>query len=152
MRYVVGYMFSPDYREVALIRKAKPEWQRGKLNGVGGKIEIGERKGIAMSREFAEEAGVIIPEMSWLHIRTEFFSNTQESVRKQDSEAKIHHFAYKATYNEWSTCRTMEQEHILKVLVDDVISGFCATLYNIPYLVCMARILLQQPPENRPLP
>jgi 8-oxo-dGTP pyrophosphatase MutT (NUDIX family) len=28
--------------EVLLIEKQKPAWQRGKLNGVGGKIEPGE--------------------------------------------------------------------------------------------------------------
>jgi 8-oxo-dGTP diphosphatase len=39
MRYVLGFMFSSDHSEVALIRKRKPEWQRGKLNGIGGKCD-----------------------------------------------------------------------------------------------------------------
>jgi 8-oxo-dGTP diphosphatase len=42
---------------VLLIRKARPEWQRGKLNGVGGKVEPGETPMAAMIREFTEEAG-----------------------------------------------------------------------------------------------
>jgi 8-oxo-dGTP diphosphatase len=43
---------------VALIEKTKPEWQAGKLNGVGGKIEPGETSHQAMVREFKEETGV----------------------------------------------------------------------------------------------
>ena len=56
--FCVGFMFSEDMAEVALIRKAKPEWQKGRLNGVGGKLEPGETPGGAMRREFREEAGV----------------------------------------------------------------------------------------------
>lgn len=57
-QYVVGFMFSPDLRFVLLVLKNRPDWQRGKLNGVGGKIEEGELPGEAMRREFAEEAGI----------------------------------------------------------------------------------------------
>lgn len=57
MRYVVGFMFSSDLKRVALIRKLKPEWQKGLLNGIGGKIEDGECEEAAMIREFFEETG-----------------------------------------------------------------------------------------------
>lgn len=56
--YVCGFMFSLDLRRVALIRKNRPEWQKGKLNGIGGKIEPGESAYDAMAREFLEETGV----------------------------------------------------------------------------------------------
>lgn len=61
--YVVGFLFhrSIGY-EVALIEKTKPEWQRGRLNGIGGKIELGETPQAAMEREFREETGVFISE------------------------------------------------------------------------------------------
>lgn len=43
---------------VALIRKLKPEWQAGSLNGIGGKIEdYDETPRHAMVREFSEETG-----------------------------------------------------------------------------------------------
>ncbi len=56
VRYVVGFLFSQGH--VLLLKKAKPEWQRGLLNGIGGKVEKGETFKDAMEREFAEEAGV----------------------------------------------------------------------------------------------
>ncbi len=57
-RYVLGFMFSEGGSQVALIRKTKPEWQAGKWNGIGGKIEQGEALRTAMIREFEEETGV----------------------------------------------------------------------------------------------
>ncbi len=57
-RYVVGFMFTTDMRQVVLIRKTRPEWQSGKLNGVGGKVEEHEETYAAMAREFREETGV----------------------------------------------------------------------------------------------
>lgn len=56
--YVAGFLIDPSNETVALIRKGKPEWQRGKLNGIGGKIEPGESAAEAMRREFNEEAGL----------------------------------------------------------------------------------------------
>lgn len=48
-----------------LICKRKPEWQKGLLNGVGGKIEEGEYCNVAMSREFEEETGVKTAYTDW---------------------------------------------------------------------------------------
>lgn len=58
-RYVVGFLLNSN-GQVALIRKNRPEWQKGKLNGVGGHIQDGEFPSSAMRREFDEEAGVLI--------------------------------------------------------------------------------------------
>jgi 8-oxo-dGTP diphosphatase len=68
--YVCGFLFSPDRSRVLLIRKNRPAWQAGKLNGVGGKIEPGETPHQAMVREFREEAGVDLPEPRWQHVLT----------------------------------------------------------------------------------
>lgn len=58
--YVVGLLFNTELSEVCLIRKNRPAWQAGKLNGVGGHIESGEAAADAMTREFYEEAGLRI--------------------------------------------------------------------------------------------
>lgn len=72
--YVAGFLFNKEGTEVALIQKTKPEWQAGKLNAVGGKIETTEVNNIvahvespidAMVREFEEETGVYIPPTEW---------------------------------------------------------------------------------------
>ncbi len=39
---VAGFLFDESRERVVLIKKQKPEWQSGRLNGVGGKIEPGE--------------------------------------------------------------------------------------------------------------
>lgn len=63
VNYVLGFMFNEDLSKVALIRKNKPTWQKGKLNGIGGKIErdrvslLEEMPVDAMVREFLEETG-----------------------------------------------------------------------------------------------
>lgn len=66
--YVCGFLFSLDRSRVLLIRKRRPKWQAGKLNGIGGKIEPGEDALSAMRREFREEAGVDLAE--WQHVLT----------------------------------------------------------------------------------
>jgi 8-oxo-dGTP diphosphatase len=59
-KYVVGFLFTLDCKKVVLIKKNKPEWQKGYLNGIGGKVEEGETSLKAIQREFHEEAGVFI--------------------------------------------------------------------------------------------
>jgi 8-oxo-dGTP diphosphatase len=57
--YVLGFLFSTSLQDVALIQKIKPEWQKGKLNGIGGKVEDTDfSTDDAMIREFHEETGV----------------------------------------------------------------------------------------------
>ena len=78
MNFVVGFAFTPDplpYTRVLLIRKLKPAWQAGLLNGVGGKIDQYvqmdsqssrlERPIEAMVREFHEETGVLSAPEEW---------------------------------------------------------------------------------------
>lgn len=55
--YSLGFMFDTLGLNVALIVKNRPDWQRGKLNGIGGKLTDGESYDDAMRREFREETG-----------------------------------------------------------------------------------------------
>lgn len=56
--YVLGFMFDERKEHFLAIRKTKPKWQAGKLNGVGGKNEKGETPFEAMRREFREETSI----------------------------------------------------------------------------------------------
>ena len=68
--YVCSFLFSPDRTRVLLIRKNRPAWQAGKLNGVGGKIEPGESPRQAARREFCEETGLDLHESAFEHVLT----------------------------------------------------------------------------------
>lgn len=59
-KYVVSFIFKPGCNDVWLIRKNKPEWQKGCLNGIGGKVEKTETYRKAAIRELQEEAGIFI--------------------------------------------------------------------------------------------
>lgn len=63
--YVVGFVMDEAAECVALIQKRRPAWQRGKWNGLGGKVEPGETERAAISREVLEEAGIDLPPESW---------------------------------------------------------------------------------------
>lgn len=68
--YVVGLYFSEDMGQVVLIRKNRPAWQKGWLNGVGGAINLNESPTQAMVREFLEETGANIPCARWWSVLT----------------------------------------------------------------------------------
>ena len=56
--YVLALLFTPDRRQVALVRKTRPAWQAGRVNALGGKLHAGESSVDAARRETREEAGV----------------------------------------------------------------------------------------------
>ncbi|HSI37253.1 MAG TPA: NUDIX domain-containing protein, partial [Tepidisphaeraceae bacterium] len=68
--YVCSFAFPPARDRVLLIRKNRPAWQAGKLNGVGGKIEPGETPRQAARREFEEETGLALSEEAFGHVLT----------------------------------------------------------------------------------
>lgn len=54
--YVIVSVFRGH--RILLVEKDRPEWQKGKLNLVGGKIEAGESVADAVIRELREETGL----------------------------------------------------------------------------------------------
>lgn len=56
--YVLALLFTPDRARVVLIHKARPAWQAGRVNALGGKLHPGETPAAAARREVREEAGV----------------------------------------------------------------------------------------------
>lgn len=67
-KYTIGILFDMENENVLLIRKSKPDWQKGKLNFPGGKIEHGEAIASCVAREFEEETGLKIHTGEWEHI------------------------------------------------------------------------------------
>lgn len=68
--FVVGFIFNTTLTRVALVTKTHPEWQKGRINGVGGKIEDGETPEAAMVREAHEEAGIETVVSDWWEVVT----------------------------------------------------------------------------------
>jgi len=66
--YTIGALLTADFKQVLLIEKQRPEWQKGKYNLPGGHIEENETGYHCISREFREETGVDIRPAGWNHI------------------------------------------------------------------------------------
>ena len=66
--YVVGLAYDITGEIATLIKKKRPVWQEGLLNGVGGHIEEGEEPYDAMVREFEEETDLFVDD--WYHFMT----------------------------------------------------------------------------------
>lgn len=56
--YTNTFIFSEDSSKVLLIKKNKPSWQKGRLNGIGGHVENGETPIEAAIREVKEECDI----------------------------------------------------------------------------------------------
>jgi len=89
---VLGFVFNEDRTRVLLIEKKRPEWQAGKINGLGGKVKGNETPHEAISREVEEESGlVVVPEMFKLKLVMSRKS-TGESVPAAVKKKKISPF------------------------------------------------------------
>jgi 8-oxo-dGTP diphosphatase len=123
--FVVGFMLDPTLMKVVLIRKTKPDYQRGLLNGVGGKIGdtiAGESAEDAIVREFEEETGVV--GLSWrkfMHLDTPLSDLT---------------FFY--AIGNVHAVQTMTEEQVGVFDIDDVMNR-CDTMPNIRWCIQMAR-------------
>ncbi len=121
--YVVGFAFSSNQDLLLLIRKKRPEWQEGKLNGVGGKIEGDEEPLNAMVREFEEESGLATELNQWRYMGSITDKGTWT----------VHFFTTRL--NVWSA-RTMTDEDLEVIQVRDL--DQYDVIPNLRYLVPMA--------------
>lgn len=66
MRFsTAGFIFNKRLDKVLLVHKLAPHWQAGKLNGIGGKVEIGESSLDCIVREIKEETGIETEKQNW---------------------------------------------------------------------------------------
>ena len=66
-KFSLGFVFDASLERVLLIHKNRPDWQKGKLNGIGGKVEDGEDGLECMVRETLEETDLKIASTDWKH-------------------------------------------------------------------------------------
>jgi 8-oxo-dGTP diphosphatase len=128
MIYVVGFLFSHDHRWVTLIKKNRPEWQAGKFNGVGGKVEVGEAVNDAMVREFYEETGV----------KTKWTDWKEFALLTGDYGAV---YVFKAVSTEYlSAVKTHTDEEVMNILVKHILDPDqpYEIVPNLPVLIRLA--------------
>jgi 8-oxo-dGTP diphosphatase len=129
--YVVGFLFDSSMDKVILIKKNRPDWQKGLLNGVGGYVEDDERyhPKQTMVREFEEETGVVTEESFWKSVCILTFPDAEIT------------FYYAADNETFLKCKTTTDEEIKQFWVDSAIEGSYATIDNIPMLLelCIQR-------------
>lgn len=65
IRYCCGLIFNKKMTKVILIKKNRPNWQKGYLNGIGGHLEQGEGGKQGMARECKQECGLDLPDYCW---------------------------------------------------------------------------------------
>lgn len=100
-------MFDKNFEHVVLIKKNKPEWQAGFLNGVGGKVEeFDECPLYAMIREFKEETGK--DECNWVEFCTLYEEDQFEVICFFVDNKNIY------------DVRTMEKEEVVIIPVADL--------------------------------
>jgi 8-oxo-dGTP diphosphatase len=139
MKYVVGFMFDSAKEKVALIRKNRPTWQAGKLNGIGGKHEEGEFIHETMIREFYEETGHKTSVSEWEHFL--LMGN-----RPHDAES-WQVFCYVGT-GDLSQLRTMEDEQIEIVDVSSINQQRKDLIDNLTWIVPLAINHLERKTPN----
>lgn len=71
-KYVVGLVFD-NKKRVMLIKKNRPDWQKGYFNGVGGEIKQNEKPINAIKRECKEESDLYIN--NWTEYKKTIFGN-----------------------------------------------------------------------------
>lgn len=133
MHYVVGFAFDEHFERVVLIRKNRPAWQAGLLNGVGGKVEIingrRERPEEAMVREFREEVDfpypVLVSEDSW-----------RRFARLQGSTFRVDVFCARLAQRLFSSIRGGRTDE--KIEIHEVSAVPSETLNNLRWLIPMA--------------
>ncbi|MBK6303624.1 MAG: NUDIX hydrolase [Arcobacter sp.] len=76
MRVVVGII--TDNKEILLLKKNNPDWQKGLYNGIGGKVELNTTPLETIIKKCEEELGINIS--NWIELDSEISSSGIEIV------------------------------------------------------------------------
>lgn len=122
--FTLGFCFNGKGDSVVLMKKLKPHFLSGKLNGVGGSIKPGELAINAMVREFKEETGVETRPLYWRNFCI--------------MNCKLGLVSCFKTFDTqlFNAAKTTEEEEIIKVVVDALPDK---TLADVCWLLPMAK-------------
>jgi 8-oxo-dGTP diphosphatase len=134
---VVGLAFDLAQDWMLLLRKNRPTWMAGQLNGIGGKINFGESAEDAMTREFMEETGVPTEPHDWHLFHYE---------KRLDGPGLYFYAA--DLYGVAALARTLTDEEVVPIRLEHWKTGLYAKtpmLYNLGFLVPMGHTYLAYP-------
>jgi len=83
----LGFVFNGDH--CLLIQKNRPDWQKGRLNGIGGKLEPGEYVIPGVIREIEEETGYpssLLCRLKWNHFTQMYFESSNARMHVLSAE------------------------------------------------------------------
>jgi 8-oxo-dGTP diphosphatase len=123
-KYSLGFIFNSSYTHVLLIHKNNPDWQRGKINGIGGKIEEDESAIKCIIRETMEETGIKTEEKDWIHYG--------QIVNGDKSTSQLFYCLYTGSQ---SDAATQEDEEIEWFVVDRLPKNIMS---NLSWLIPLA--------------
>ncbi|HEY2896640.1 MAG TPA: NUDIX domain-containing protein [Gemmatimonadaceae bacterium] len=118
--FVLALLYSADQRQVVLMRRTRPAWQAGRVNGLGGRLVPGESAAAAARREVREECGVDVAE--W-----------REVLVWEDAEYVMH--VLSAVSEQAREARTLEDQGVFLADVDALPSN---VIDNLRWLVPLA--------------
>jgi 8-oxo-dGTP diphosphatase len=88
--FVLALLYSANLRQVVLMHRARPEWQAGRVNALGGRLLPGESAEAAARREVREECGVDLSE--WREVLVwedaEYVMHVMRGVSAQARDAR----------------------------------------------------------------
>lgn len=116
MDYVIGFAMHEDSpQHMLMVEKNRPQWQAGKWNGIGGKVEPSDLSIYdAVSREFEEEAGIKTDWSDWTFIAV---MHWEDDI--MGGQANVYVLKTHLAQNKYMSFRTVTDEKILSVNTDD---------------------------------
>lgn len=142
VNYVLGLAFSKTKNQMVAILKDRPEFQKGKWNGIGGKIEPKDGDSLsvaldleviikrAIKREFTEETGAKTSIHDW-----DYFAKLTIQKDALGGVAVIH--CLRLFDNGVFECETQESEKIEIHTVSDLMNKL-PVAPNLPMLISIA--------------
>lgn len=134
--YVVGYLFAEHLdgeRVLLLILKNRPEWQKGRWNAPGGKVEPNEQPLAAMRREYLEETGLDSTQLGLDWKR--FATLCGDSTKPGAGSYQIHFFGCETTPDVLD-CHTQPTDEFVSVWALDDLPTI-PIVPNMPWLISM---------------
>jgi len=136
MNYTLGFIICED--KVLLIEKQKPEFQRGFLNGLGGKIEDNEKVEDCIVREVKEECNMNTISSDWQHFCTMFGCKESKDNISDMEYWNVFCFVTTVDYIKFNTILQTEKEKLQVTSLSAIYTLNNKLLGNISWLIGMA--------------